>query len=397
MAPSSSPDPEDPTASPTQQTALVLGGGGARAAYQAGVLHYVGEAFPDARMPILTGVSAGSINAAHLADDPVSWREATQRLAACWRDLCTERVVTPRSLWTLGTQLLRGTPGPQQSLLDTSPLHVFLRSRLQTGPYERLTGVRQNLDAGRLRALALSTSNYATMQTVTWTEGCAIENWARPNRIGRQADLTLDHVMASAALPFLFPAVELDGAWHGDGGIRLLDPLAPAIHLGADGLFVISTRYERSRAEADTPTCTGYPSPVQIAGMLVNVLMLDLVEHDAAVLRRINRLVHRLQPDERGRLRPIDLLVIRPSVDLGALAADYSLELGQTLGRVLNVLRNRQNGTPDWLSMLLFDPGYIERLLEIGYADAQRQHDRIGAFLTRDPEAATQWPPGSPA
>lgn len=386
--------PDDPPPARGRHNALVLGGGGARAAYQAGVLQYVGEAFPDAHMSILTGVSAGSINAAHLADDPVSWSTATQRLAACWTDLCTKRVVTPRSLWTLGTQLVRGSPGPHQSLLDTKPLRVFLRSRLQTGAHERLTGVRQNLDAGRLRALALSTSNYATMQTVTWTEGCAIENWARPNRIGHQTDLTLDHVMASAALPFLFPAVRLDDAWHGDGGIRLLDPLAPAIHLGADRLFVISTRYERSRAEADTPSCTGYPSPIQIAGMLMNVLMLDLVEHDAAVLRRINRLVRRLDLDERGRLRPIDLLVIRPSVDLGALAQDFSLELGRTLGTVLNVMRNRQDGTPDWLSMLLFEPGYIERLLEIGYADAHRQHDRIHAFFARDP-AVTPWEPAS--
>jgi NTE family protein len=395
------PPAAEGTSDPTvRHNALVLGGGGARAAYQAGVLQYVGEAFPNAPMSILTGVSAGSINAAHLADDPVSWNDATRRLAACWTDLCTQRVVEPRSLWTLGTQLLRGAASPQQSLLDTRPLRVFLRSRLRTGAHERLTGVRENLNAGRLRALALSTSNYATMQTVTWTEGCAIENWARPNRIGRQAELTLDHVMASAALPLLFPAVQLDDAWHGDGGIRLLDPLAPAIHLGADRLFVISTRYERSRSEADTPSSSAYPSPLQIAGMLVNVLMLDLVEHDAAVLRRINRLVRRLRPEERGRLRPIDLLIIRPSVDLGALAQDYTLELGRTLGTVLNVLRDRQQGTPDWLSMLLFEPGYIERLLEIGYADARRQHERIGAFFARPPAAmpSLHTPvPGSPS
>ena len=336
-------------------------------------------------MPILTGVSAGSINAAHLANDPVPWAEATRRLAQCWTDLCMQRVARPRSLWTLGLQALRGSPGPKQSLLDVSPLHIFLRSRLRTGRHERLTGVQANLDAGRLRALALSTSNYATQQTVTWTEGCAIHGWERPNRIGIQAPLTLRHVMASAALPFLFPAVKLGNAWHGDGGLRLLDPLAPAIHLGADRLFVISTRYERSRAEADTPRCTTYPSTLRIAGALANVLMLDVVEHDAAVLRRINTLVRQLPDDRRGRLRPIDLLIIRPSVDLGALANDYPLDLGRSLGTLLNHLRNRASSAPNWLSMLLFQPDYVKRLLEIGYADARDQHDRIAAFFSRNP------------
>jgi hypothetical protein len=120
-------------------------------------------------------------------------------------------------------------------------------------------------------------------------------------------------------------------------------------------------------------------------GILANVLMLDVLEHDAAVLRRVNRLVRKIRPEQRGRLQPVDLLVLRPSVDLGALAGDYDLEIGGAMGRLLNFVEWRADPPPDWLSMLLFTPDYLQRLLEIGYNDAKRQHDRIEAFFAREP------------
>lgn len=366
--------------------ALVLGGGGARAAYQTGVLCYLGEAFPQASMPLMTGVSAGSINAAHLAADPGPWAHRTARLTSYWEELTTGDVFVPRSLWTMGRSLVRGTPSPKQTLLNTAPLRAYLDRRLPTDEDGQLTGVADNLDAGRLEGLAISTSNYATLQTVTWVQGCSMQNWERPNRIGRRAELSLDHVMASTALPMVFPAVRLDDAWYGDGGLRMLDPLAPAIHLGADRLFVISTRYERSQAEANKAARTAaYPSLFQMMGILANVLMLDVLEHDAAVLRRVNRLVRRLRPEQRDGLQPIDLLVLRPSVDLGALAGDYEVNIGGAMGTLLNVVEWQTDPPPDWLSMLLFTPGYLHRLLELGYNDAKRQHNRIEAFFAREP------------
>lgn len=376
-----------PGSSESSRTALVLGGGGARAGYQAGVLSYVGEAFPRASVPLMTGVSAGSINAAHLAADPAPWVERTARLTQYWEDLEMEDIFVPRSVLTLGKSLLWKTPGPKQTLLDTSPLRAFLNRRLPTDEEGQLTGVAENLSEGRLSGLAISTSNYSTLQTVTWVQGCSIDGWTRPNRLGRSATLGLDHVMASTALPMVFPAVRIGDSWYGDGGLRMLDPLAPAVHLGADRLFVISTRYERSRAEANHERQPApYPSLFHMTGILANVLLLDVLEHDAAVLRRINRLVRRLRPERRGRLRPIDLLVLRPSVDLGALAGDFELDVGGAMGRLLDVIQWRTDPPPDWWSMLLFNPDYVQRLLEIGYADAKRQHNRIEAFFAREPQ-----------
>ena len=367
--------------------ALVLGGGGARAAYQTGVLHYVGEAFPEASVPLMTGVSAGSINAAHLAADPGPWKDRTARLVRYWEDLTADDVFAPRSPWTIARSMLWGRrPSKRQTLLDTAPLRAYLDRCLPTDDAGRLTGVADNIEAGRLEGLAISTSNYATLQTVTWVQGGSMRDWERPNRIGRRTTLSLDHVMASTALPMVFPAVRLDDAWYGDGGLRMLDPLAPAVHLGADRLFVVSTRYERSQAEANRSARTpAYPSLFQMMGILANVLMLDVLEHDAAVLRRINRLVRKLRPEEHEPLQPIDLLVLRPSVDLGALAGDYQMDLGGAMGRLLSAVQWRTDPPPDWWSMLLFQPDYLDRLLEIGYNDARRQHDRIEAFFAREP------------
>jgi len=162
--------------------------------------------------------------------------------------------------------------------------------------------------------------------------------------------------------------------------------------MGADRLFVISTRYERSRAEATRAGRTAaYPSVFQMAGILANVLLLDVLEHDAAVLRRINRLVRRLKDGHR-RLRPIDLLILRPSVDLGALARDYEVEIGGAMGTLLSAVQWQDDPQSDWLSMLLFKPAYLQRLLEIGYNDAKRQHPRIEAFFARDSMAGNGQP-----
>lgn len=392
-----SDETDNMVASNTEDTltpALVLSGGGARAAYQAGVLRYVGEAFPTARFPILSGVSAGSINTAHLANNTGTTEEAAAQLITCWHDISTERIFRSKSMLELVRELWQRDPNERQSLLDTAPLRTYLTGHLHTDDGV-LTGVKENVETGHLKALALSTSNYLTGQTVTWVQGCDIRDWERPNRVGIKATLTVDHVMASAALPLLFPAVQIGEAWYGDGGVRLFDPLAPAIHLGADALFVISTRYQRSRAEADEPVGDHYPSMMRMVGLLMNALFLDVLEHDAAILERINRLVRMIPEEQRSdlRLKPIRLLVLRPSIDLGALSEQYEATFDGSLGLVLRYMGSNAAERPDWLSMLSFAPDYIERLIEIGYEDGYRQRDRIAAFF--DPSSTSMAPDSS--
>jgi NTE family protein len=212
-------------------------------------------------------------------------------------------------------------------------------------------------------------------------QGDNFKAWERPHRVGINTRLTVDHIMASTSLPFLFPAVNIGDAWYGDGGIRLSAPLGPAIHLGADRVLAISTRYSRTRAEADQPLVVGYPPASQLFGMLTNAVFLDALDDDAHMMKRINRLLEDLEPEERGRLRPVKLLLLRPSVDLGRLARNYEATLPTTLEIFSRMLGTEETQSPDWLSMLLFERDYIFRLIDIGYEDARRQHGEIEAFF----------------
>ena len=168
---------------------------------------------------------------------------------------------------------------------------------LDAGIDDEIPGIEENLESGRLLAAGLATIDWSTGRTIFWVQGRGIESWRRPQRSGVQTRLSVDHVMASAALPLLFPAVKLAGSWHGDGGVRLTTPLAPAIHLGARRILAVSTRYDRSAAEAATPQILGYPPPAQIGGILLHSIFLDQLDHDAYQLERTNRLL----ASSRGR------------------------------------------------------------------------------------------------
>lgn len=384
------PSPHDPS------TALVMSGGGARSAYQAGVMKYVSEAFPEASFPILTGVSAGAINTAHLANHTAPLPESADHLVESWENLTLDDVVEVESGFSMLWGMLRrnGFSGegedprhlrtedvrPTHGLLDTTPLWNYLNQQLGA-VNGTLTGVDENLRAGRLRAVAVITTNYATGQTVTWVQGDDFDLWERPDRVSVHARLTVDHVMASTALPLVFPAVRIGDAWYGDGGIRLSAPLAPAVHLGADRILAVSNHYQRSRAEADQPAVTGYPPTAQIIGILMNSIFSDALDQDALTLERVNTLVRELRPSRRHGMRPVKLLQIRPSVDLGRLAFDYEDRLPASIRFLTTGLGTDQTQSPDWLSVLLFDPTYVDRLLDIGYHDARDRHDEIAEFL----------------
>lgn len=373
----------------TQDLGIVMGGGGARAAYQVGLLRHLARKYPDLNIPIITGVSAGAINAAHLAGHHGSFPQAVEELSGLWESLSVSdvfRVDAPSLAWTAlrwTFQLLSGGVGGAvrvKGLVDTSPLHNLLTEVLHAVDGE-LTGVQVNIDRNRLKAVALSTSSYTTGQSLTWIQGCDIKEWERPQRRSESTVLTVDHVMASSALPLFFPAIQLDGAWYGDGGIRLAAPLSPALHLGAGKILAISTRYSRTMEEASVPEVRGYPPPAQVLGQLLNSVFLDLLDQDALRLERLNRLLEKLPAEERDTLRPVKLLVIRPSVDLGKLVNEFEPQLPRTFRFLTRGLGTRETTSPDFLSLLMFQSDYVCRLMEIGEADADARGDEIAEFL----------------
>ena len=372
--------------------ALVLSGGGARAAYQVGVLRYLAKEFPTAVPDILTGVSAGGINAAFLAARQEPYPEKIEELSEMWRDLHISQVFDV-SLGDLVWRGLRWTgrlasggksPLPHaKSMVDTTPLRDVLERELRAGKGP-IPGIQTSLSNGWLRAFALTASSYTTGQSITWVqtrEDDVMPSWERPARKSHCCPIRVDHVMASAALPFFFPAIEVDGAWYGDGGIRLTAPLSPAVHLGAKKIIAVTTRYARTREEADRPMITAYPPPAQVAGVLFNAIFLDQLDGDALQLRLINDLIEKLPDEKRNGLRPIELLVVRPSEDPGRLANAYEAELPKGFRFFTRGLGTRETRSNDMLSLVMFQPDYVKRLLDLGEADAEKRHADFEAFL----------------
>ena len=313
-------------------------------------------------------------------------------LSQLWGNLTIEDVfcVDIRSLTMNGFRWLRqlasggmGGAPRVRGLVDTQPLRNYLTEVLHAVDGE-LTGVRYNLERGSLKAVAISTSSYSTQQSVTWVQGSDIHEWQRARRRAVNAVMTVEHVMASAALPLIFPAVRLGNAWYGDGSIRLTAPLSPALHLGARRILAISTRYEGSEHEAEEPTVLAYPPPAQVAGILMNSIFLDLLDNDALRLERLNRLLERLPPEKRDGLKPVRLLKLRPSMDLGRLAYEYEPQLPRAFRFLTRGLGTKQARSPDFLSLILFQPDYLQKLMEVGEADAEARGQEILEFLQDD-------------
>ena len=272
---------------------------------------------------------------------------------------------------------------PARSLVDTAPLRLLLERMLEakSGSIE---GIARSLKDGWLKAIALTACSYTTGQSITWVQArdeSRIQSWEQPQRKRVACRLRVDHVMASASLPFFFPAVEVDGAWYGDGGIRLTAPLSPAVHLGARHILAVSTRYARTREEADRPVVSGYPPPAQVAGVLYNAIFLDQLDSDALQMQQLNELIPRLPPGERGGLRRIELLVVRPSQDLGRLANAYEAELPRAFRFLTRGMGTRETRSNDMLSLMMFQADYVRRLIELGEADAKARLPDIRRFL----------------
>ncbi|MBI3636575.1 MAG: patatin-like phospholipase family protein [Candidatus Rokubacteria bacterium] len=375
------------------ELAIVLGGGGARAAYQVGVLRGMARHLSPTRPVILTGESAGAINSAYLAAHPAPIAEAIEDLARLWRGLTVDqvfRVGVPslaRNVFRWAARLMSGglaiAPQPR-GLLETGPLRSLLERSLDSADGE-IAGIAKKIDKGLLTAIALTTLNYSTGQTVTWVQGEQIQGWERPLRRSVAVRLSVDHVLASAALPFVFPAVRLGDDWYGDGGVRLHTPLSPAIHLGASRILAISTRYRPTYEEAARPAISGYPAPAHVAGLLLDAIFLDLVDYDALVLQRLNALLAKLPPHEWSGIRPVDLLVLRPSRDLAELARGCETCLPRGLRFLTRGLGTQETSRADFLTLMMFVPEYLEQLIRIGERDAEARAAEIAAFLESAP------------
>ncbi len=366
---------------------IVLTGGGARGAYQVGVLRGIARHLPDLRFPIITGTSAGAINAIYLAAHPGSPTEAAEDLCRLWGKLEFSDVFRV-DFWSLARSAFRWTSrlgfgiGTLSSrtlgLLDTEPLRQLLRREL--GTTNNIPNIASNIADGKLDAVGLMTVKYATGQTLSWIQGRDIETWERPARRSLETELTVEHVMASAALPFMFPAVQLEGEWFGDGGIRMAAPLSPALHLGANRILAVSNQYPRSQKEADQATSKFYPPPAKIAGNLLNAIFLDVLDQDVERLERLNRLLRKLPPEDREGMKPVDILMMRPSEDLGRLSAQYEPRLPKSFRFLTRNLGTRETDSPDSLSLLMFQGDYMKRLIEVGERDAESRIDEIRAL-----------------
>lgn len=371
--------------------ALVLGGGGARGAYQAGVVSEIARRCPSLELPILTGISAGAISTAFLAANPKPLSESTQDLVKLWLSVASKNVyrVDTSSLltnvarwgWRLVAGGLSDRKEGRQALVDTAPLAEFLTNALPLGANGGIAGIDENIASGRLRAVALTATSYTTGQSVTWVQGRNLTLWERPQRRAEIVPLGIEHIMASSALPLLFPAVRVDKEWYGDGGIRLTAPLSPALHLGASRILTISTRYARTRAESDMPLVVGYPPPAQVVGTLYNAVFLDLIDQDIHRLQMVNKLLGKIPESTRNGMRPVDILVIRPSQDLGRLARRFEPNLPSALRFLTRGWGTRRTASPDMLSLMMFQPDYLRALVELGEQDVAADWKRIEAFL----------------
>jgi NTE family protein len=375
------------------RTGLILTGGGARAAYQVGVLRALAEQCGSAfRFDVLAGGSAGAINCTALASYADDFHEGVSQLEETWCRLTPDRVYRTdiASLMSIGTTWMRqlsaggllGPPGVN-ALLDTTPLRKLLRQRL---PVERIPA---HVASGHVCGVAVTTTSYHTGTAITFFDALPqVVPWTRSTRLGVRETLTIDHVLASTAIPMFFPPVPIAGSWYGDGCVRMTAPLSPAIHLGAQRIVAIGIRYARTAAETDALNrAAPLPNPTisEISGVLLNAMFLDSLDTDAERMNRINATISLLTDDQYARmrhpLRPIPLLVLRPSRDLGRLAVEQYRQFPRTLRYLLRGIGATGETGWDLVSYLAFEPMYIARLIELGYDDTQARRAEIEAFF----------------
>jgi NTE family protein len=376
-----------------QVTGLILPGGGARNAYQAGVLKAIADMLPeDTKNPfqVISGSSSGALNAVLLASSANRFAEGVDRLWGIWANFHVGKVFKVDS-WTAiksafgwsANFLFGGLTKQPPSVLDNSPLRELLERHI------RFVRIQQAIDSGDLRAVSVTASGYSSGLSVTFFQGIqGLVPWKRTRRTGLPTELTLNHLMASSAIPVLFPAVKLRNEYFGDGSMRQTAPLSPALHLGANRLLIIGVRNPEQDPLPDDMRDVKYPSFGQISGYIFDTLFMDSLDADIERMRRINHTITETR-DKRVEykdtsLRQIDYLVISPSEDVREIVAKYVHNFPKSVRILLKGIGALAREGRPLMSYLMFDAPFCKELMELGYRDGMAAREQILHLLGED-------------
>jgi NTE family protein len=373
---------------------LILPGGGARNAYQVGVLKGIAEMLPEnAANPfqVITGTSSGALIAVMLASNATQFQEGVRRLTGIWENFRVGKIfksdawtaLKSGARWTLAVASGGLGTGKPRSLLDNSPMREMLESHV------RFARIQHAINSGDLRAVAITTTGYTCGSSVTFYQGLdGLMPWVRANRMGIAEELTIDHLMASAAIPVVFPAVKLHNEYFGDGSMRESAPLSPALHLGADRLLIIGVRNPKTETALPYDEPVPYPSIGQITGYIFDTLFLDSLDADIERMNRINHTISEIRGKrveyQDTELRPIDFLLLSPTRDIRELVEKHVGRFPRSVRVLLKGIGALTREGRPLISYLMFEGAFCQELIEMGYQDAFENENEIRQLLGID-------------
>jgi len=373
---------------PNCRCALLLGGGGARAAYQVGVLKAIAEIVPQGSknpFPIICGTSAGSINTVAMASNAHDFHLGVKRIIEVWSNFRLGHVFHADAInlikrigaW-IWSHLAFGSwhKGPA-SLLDNDPLRKLL------GQYISFERIDESIENGSLHAYCLTACSYTSGESTTFFDGHPdIKEWLRTHREGARQKMSIDHLMASSAIPVIFPSVKLGDEYFGDGSMRQTSPISPAVHLGASKILIIGLRQESKAGLREKSELR--PSLGQISGYILDTLFLNSLYADIERMERVNRTLKKQNQTQGDRLKVIEHLVISPSEDIADIANKYYKSLPKSFRIALTFLGLNRGNSRRFTSYLMFIEDFCQELIDLGYRDAIAQRDEIRLFLNCD-------------
>lgn len=382
-----------------QDIALILSGGGARAAYQVGVLSAIGKMLPKSMalpFPILCGTSAGALNAAMLATNADNFTKAVSQLSYVWRHLTPEQVYKTNassifsSLGKLAFSLMNHgySKNSPLSLLNNDPLYELLKHYLD------LDKIDQSIQQDYLKALSITAMSYSTGLTTSFFQATDdIEDWEKSRQQGKRCQLTHTHLLASSAIPIIFPARQLDNDYFGDGAMRQQSPISPALHLGAKKIMIIGvTDKHAAKPWYKEKVDNHSPSIAQIIGQLLNSAFIDNFENDIEQLERLNKLsADGPIATSEQMFHQVETLIISPSTALDDITTKHFSQLPWTVKKLLRSTgATPKAGGGSAASYLLFTPEYCRDLIELGKKDANWERDKILSFLLGEEETSAK-------